>query len=130
MENNPNVQSVIIGSEKAETEKLTMALLSFLTGDSKRITLVIKDELPIKLEKNRSYLKIERDNEHLKVNSVKVDNYGIITEIKGRNLTGRLSTMILAEGDKTVSFWKKNEPRPALILKVSADKISADTNLL
>ena len=130
MKNNPNVQSVVIGSEKAETEKLTMALLSFLTGDSKRITLVIKDELPVRLKKNRSYLQIERDNKYLKVKSVKVDNYGIRTEIKGRNLTGRLSTMILAEGDKTVSFWEKNEPHPALILEISTDKIFADTNLL
>lgn len=127
---NQDVQSVVVGSKKAETEKLTTALLSFLTGDSKRITLIVKDGLPVRLEKKRHYLQIEEDKKHLRVTSVRVDNYGIITEIKGRNLTGRLSTMILTEGDKTVSFWKKNEPRPALILKISADKISADTNLL
>lgn len=127
---NQDVQSIVVGSKKAETEKLTTALLSFLTGDSKRITLIVKDGLPVRLEKKRHYLQIEEDKKHLRVAFVRVNNYGIITDIKGRNLTGRLSTMILTEGDKTVSFWKKNEPRPALILKISADKISADTNLL
>ena len=85
---NQDVQSVVVGSKKAETEKLTTALLSFLTGDSKRITLIVKDGLPVRLEKKRHYLQIEEDKKHLRVTSVRVDNYGIITEIKGRNLTG------------------------------------------